>query len=62
MGPTITDNERKWLQQVSDGDAKLPIKPFSSLRDKGLVTKRTETAGQRGYVLVDITEAGQAAL
>lgn len=62
MGANLTDNQRKWLQSLVDGQPSLPIRPFSSLRDLGFVVKADGQSGQRGYTNASITDAGRAAL
>lgn len=61
MEHALTDNQRKWLTALTSGEGALPIKPFSSLRDLGLVTATGKPSGRRGYTSAELTEKGRAA-
>lgn len=57
----LTQAQKDALSKIKAGAA-VPIKTGATLRDRGLAVKADRGSSQRGYMALDLTDAGRAAL
>jgi len=58
----LSDAMKANLKKLAEGDTSLAVRPFSILRDNGLVEKTKGVSVKRGHIACHLTPAGHAAV